>query len=131
MADFDKISQQVGEVAGRVADVADAAQGKRSKGGGGGRWLLLPAAGAVVYAAVKSWPDLARKAKDLGRQAGEKAPELLDVDLVGRVKEATGLGEDGREVNSRRSSSQDQDDFEKNRNERAERRERRREATSA
>jgi hypothetical protein len=130
MADFDKISQQVGEVAGRLADVADAAQGKRSKGGGGvGRWLLLPAAGAVVYAAVKKRSDLAQKAKDIGRQAGEKAPDLLDVDLVARVKDAAGL-EDGQEA-GRRSPSRTDEQFEKNRSERAERRERRREATSS
>jgi hypothetical protein len=46
MADFDKIAQQITEVAQRIADVSDAARGKGVRIGAGNsfaRWLILPA----------------------------------------------------------------------------------------
>ncbi len=47
MADIRKFSDQVIDLAERLANVADAAQGKDTKTTGlRARWLLLPAAGA-------------------------------------------------------------------------------------
>jgi hypothetical protein len=140
MRDFNKMSEQAAEVAERVADVADAArgQGPRKSGGGGGRWLLLPAAGAAVYALAKRGPDVRRLANDLVGQVKERASEMPDLDLLGRVKEVTGLADNGQEARQpgersagRTSGNSDLADLERNRRERAERRERRRERTSA
>jgi hypothetical protein len=139
MRDFNKISKQAADVAERVADVADAARGKGPrKSGGGGRWLLLPAAGAAVYAVAKSSSDLPRRAKDLVGQVKERASEMPDLDLLGRVKEVAGLADDGQEPHrsgeqsaGRSARNSDLGDLERNRRERAKRRERRRESTSA
>lgn len=134
MTDFDKISKQAADIAERAADVADAARGEGSRSGGGaGRWLLLPLAGAAVYAVAKNGPDLARRTKDLIRQGRERTPDLSDLDLAGRVKEAAGMDEertDGRSA-SRNSSSLDQEELQQHRQERAARRQHRREQTSA
>lgn len=139
MTDFNKISKQAADVAERVADVADAARGKGPrKSGGGGWWLLLPAAGAAVYAVAKRGSDVPRRAKDLVGQVKGRASELPDLDLLGRVREVTGLADDGQEAGQageesagRSSRSAGLDDLERNRRERAERREKRRERISA
>jgi hypothetical protein len=145
--DFDRIAKQAVDmaeqaayVAERLAAVADAARGKgaRSGGGGGvGRWLLLPAAGVVVYAVAKSGSGVRDRAKDLAREATERASEIQDLHLVGRVKEVAGLGDDGQDGGGRMKSadrstrSPDSDELERNRRERAQRRQRRRtESTS-
>ena len=129
MTDFDKISKQVAGVAERVADVADAAQGKgprsESGNGRGGRWLILPAAGMALYAVVKTAPDLRRRAKNIARQARERAPETPDLDLLARVKEVTGLTDAPQRDTAQSSGSVDTDELERTRQERAERRERR------
>jgi hypothetical protein len=139
MTDLNKISKQAADVAERVADVADAARGKGPrKSGGGARWLLLPAAGAAVYAIAKRSSDVPRLAKDLVGQVKERASEMPDLDLLGRVKEATGLADDGQAARQpgeqsagRSPRASDLAELERNRRERAERRERRRERTSA
>jgi hypothetical protein len=143
MRDFNKISKQAADVAERVADVADAARGEgpRKSGGGrwfGGRWLLLPAAGAAVYAVARRGSDVPRRAKDLVGQVKERASEMPDLDLLDRVTEVTGLADDGQAARqrgeqsaSRRSRNSDLAELERIRRERAERRERRRERTSA
>ena len=143
MRDFNKISKQAADVAERVADVADAARGEgpRKSGGGrwfGGRWLLLPAAGAAVYAVARRGSDVPRRAKDLVGQVKERASEMPDLDLLDRVKEVTGLADDGQAARqrgeqsaSRRSRNSDLAELERIRRERAERRERRRERASA
>jgi hypothetical protein len=143
MRDFNKISKQAADVAERVADVADAARGEgpRKSGGGrwfGGRWLLLPAAGAAVYAVARRGSDVPRRAKDLVGQVKERASEMPDLDLLDRVKEVTGLADDGQAARqrgeqsaSRRSRNSDLAELERIRRERAERRESRRERTSA
>ena len=98
MADFHEIAQQVADAAERVADVVDAAQGKGARSGGGaGRWLLLPAAGAVAgFVAARKGPSLMRQAKGLAEQAKEEAPSIdSDLDLIGRVKEFAGLDDEG------------------------------------
>src|SRR5918995_1116755 len=101
MRDFNKISKQAADVAERVADVADAARGEgpRKSGGGrwfGGRWLLLSAAGAAVYAVARRGSDVPRRAKDLVDQVKERAPELPDLDLLDRVREVTGLADESQ-----------------------------------
>ena len=51
MADIHKFSERVIDVAERTSAVADAAQGKTVRRGVmPARWLLLPAAGAGLYA---------------------------------------------------------------------------------
>jgi hypothetical protein len=141
MKDFNKLSKQAADVAERVADIADAARGegpRKSGGGGGGRWLLLPVAGAAVYAVARRGSDVPRRARDLLGQVKERVSEGPDLDLLDRVKEVTGAGDDGqtdrqREEQSagRRSRNSDLAELERIRRERAERRERRRDRTSA
>jgi hypothetical protein len=143
MRDFNKISKQAADVAERVADVADAARGEgpRKSGGGrwfGGRWLLLPAAGAAVYAVARRGSDVPRRAKDLVDQVKERASGMPDLDLLDRVKEVTNLADDGQAARqrgeqsaSRRSRNSDLAELERIRRERAGRRESRRERTSA
>ena len=61
MADIYKFSDRVVDMGERLADVADAVQGKGNrKGSGGVRWLILPAAGAGLFALGTSGPSLAR-----------------------------------------------------------------------
>jgi hypothetical protein len=117
MADVHKLSKQVAGAAERLADVADAARGQRSRRRGAIRWVLLPAAGAVAYAAAKSGLKGSARAKDGAREAKERAPLLPDLDLLGRVKEVVG--------------QPDSEQLERNRQDRAKRRQRRRASTSA
>ncbi len=50
MPDMNKFSEQVIDLAERFADMTDAAQGKGNRKSMGARWLILPAAGAGLYA---------------------------------------------------------------------------------
>jgi hypothetical protein len=112
MADVNRFSEQLIDVAERFADVVDAAQGKGSrKDGAGVRWLLLPAAGAAAYALVTGSSGAARRTRGLMRRAKDRATDLPDADLFGRVKEVTGLAEDGSAASSgqtRRTNSRAQ-----------------------
>jgi hypothetical protein len=91
MANVNKFSEQLIDVAERFADVVDATQGKGArKGGIGARWLILPAAGAAAYALVTSGSSLARQTRGLMRRAKDRATDLPDADLFARVKEASG-----------------------------------------
>ena len=92
-----KFSEQVIELAERLADVADAANGKGVRKGGATRWLILPAAGAGLYAFAASG-SLSRHAKGVATQAKERASDLPD-DLMGLVRQAT------RTSSSRKASS--------------------------
>jgi hypothetical protein len=88
MADINKFSEQVIDLAERLANVADAAKGKdtnttRPKA----RWLLLPAAGAGIYALTSR--AFTRQAKTVVEEAKARASDLPD-ELVSRVHEATG-----------------------------------------
>jgi hypothetical protein len=85
MADVHKFSEQVIDLAERVADVADAASGKGVRKGGAGRWLLLPAAGAGLYALATSG-SFTRQAKGVVNQAKARASDLPD-DLMGLVRQ--------------------------------------------
>jgi hypothetical protein len=89
MAQIQKFSEQMIHAAERLADVADAAEGKgrRSHRGGGARWLLLPAAGAGLYA-LATRGSFQRQAKDVLQQAKDRATELPE-ELLGRVQQTT------------------------------------------
>jgi hypothetical protein len=82
-----KFSEQVIDLAERLADVADAANGKGIRKGGTTRWLILPAAGAGLYAFATSG-SLTRHAKGVVNQAKARASDLPD-DLLGVVRQAS------------------------------------------
>jgi hypothetical protein len=109
VADIYKFSDRVVDMGERLADVADALQGKGNRNGRGGvRWLILPAAGAGLFALGTS-RSFTRQAKSVFDQAKERASDLPE-DLVGRVQQATGAtankasrsGSSGRSGGSRR-----------------------------
>jgi hypothetical protein len=84
MAQIQRFSEHVIDLAERLADVADAAEGKGNRRGGmGARWLVLPAAGAGLHALATSRP-FPRQAMGVLEQAIARVPELPD-DLLGRV----------------------------------------------
>jgi hypothetical protein len=94
MADVNRFSVGLIDMAERFADVVDAAQGRGArKAGSGAKWLILPAAGAGAYALATSSSKLARQTRKLMSRAADRATDLPDADLVGRVKEVTGLAE--------------------------------------
>jgi hypothetical protein len=98
MADIHKLSEQVIDYAERAANVSDAAQGKGKGGGVGARWLVLPAAGAALYAFVKS-DFFSRGAKVVADEAKNRASDLPE-DLMKAVKQTSGSG-----TTARRSTS--------------------------
>ena len=110
MADLHKLSKQIADVAERLADVADAANGQRPRRSGAMRWVVLPLAGAMAYAAAKRGLKGSARAKEV-----TNTPEQPDSDLLGRVKEVVGVA----------------DQLERNREDRAKRRRRRRASASA
>jgi hypothetical protein len=114
MVDLHKVSKQVADVAERLADVADAARGQRSRRGGAIGWVVLPLAGVVAYAAAKRGLKGPARAKGLAGEA-RRTSEQPDFDLLGRVKEVVGVAEQ----------------IERNREDRAKRRRRRRASASA
>lgn len=85
MADIHSLSEQVIDYAERAANVADAAKGKGKNDGTGARWLILPAAGAALYALVKS-DFFSRGAKVVAGEAKSRASELPD-DLMKAVRQ--------------------------------------------
>jgi hypothetical protein len=89
MSDVHEFSERVIDLAKRLQDVADAAEGKGNRGGGGisAKWLLLPAAGAGLYALVTN-NSVGRHAKHVMDQAKTRAAELPD-DLMSRVSQAS------------------------------------------
>ena len=76
MGSIQKLSSQVIDYAERVSDMADAAQGKHQRSSLAGRWLLLPASGAALYALVKS-DALSRPAKQVMGEAKHVPPNCL------------------------------------------------------
>jgi hypothetical protein len=122
--DVHKFAKQVTEVAERVADVSDAARGKRKRSGGLGRWLILPAAGAAVYAAAKRGLAVGRSSGGVVGGTNDRA-EMPDMDLLNRLKDVAGFGAD-REEYARRTAQQKQTSrtrgLEEHRRERASRR---------
>jgi hypothetical protein len=112
MADIDRFSERLVDLAERFADVTDAAQGRGNRQGGfRPRWFLLPAAAAGVYLLGASG-SLRRQAGNVAKQAKDRAAELPD-DLMSRVHQATrkptttGAGSNGRSRtrSSRRTQS--------------------------
>jgi hypothetical protein len=109
MADIRGFSERVIDLAERLEDVADAANGKGIRRGGmGTRWLLLPAAGAGLYALATNG-TFTRRAKDVVDQAKTRASELPD-ELMSRVRETsqTSTTRNGSRSRSRASSARKQ-----------------------
>jgi hypothetical protein len=101
-----KFSERVIDLAERLEDVADAAEGKgRRRSGSGARWLILPAAGAGLYALATN-ASFARQAKDVVDQAKTRASELPD-DLMSRIRQSssTSASRSGGQSGRRKSSS--------------------------
>jgi hypothetical protein len=67
----------------RLENSSGASKGKTARAGGAGRWLLLPAAGAGLYALATS-RAFSRQAKDVMDQA-----KTLPDDLIGRLRQTT------------------------------------------
>jgi hypothetical protein len=105
MADMNKFSEGLVDLAERFADVTDAAQGRGNRQGGKlrARWVLIPAAGAGLYALGASG-SLMRQAKSVVRQAKELAADLPD-DLMTRVRQAASVSGDGQNSGTRTQSS--------------------------
>jgi len=88
MADIDRLSERLVDLAERFADVTDAAQGRGNRQGGiRARWLVVPAAAAGVYMLGASG-SLRRQAGNVAKQAKDRASDLPD-DLMSRVHRAT------------------------------------------
>jgi hypothetical protein len=118
MADVHKLSEQMIDLAERLSDVADAAAGKRrtprssaSSGAAIGRWILLPAAGAALYAAGRS-RFFARQAKSvlgearlLTEEAKSRAADLPN-ELLNNVRQkSAGNGRSTSQTRRRNSSA--------------------------
>lgn len=83
-----RISDRMIDLALRMENVSDAAKGKAMRRRGPAtRWLLLPAAGAGLYALATSGA-FSRQAKDVVGQAKTRAAELPD-DLMDRLRRTT------------------------------------------
>jgi len=103
MADINRFSEQLIDMAERFADVVDAAQGKGNrKTTISARWLILPAAGAGVYALATSGA-LTKQARGVLNDAKARASELPD-DLLGRVRQ-TSSGSSNRRTPARRPAN--------------------------
>jgi hypothetical protein len=89
MANIEKSSEGLLDLAERFADMTDAAKGRGSRRTQrfGMHWFLLPAAGAGLYRLAASG-SLQRQARNMATQAKELASDLPD-DLMGRVQEVT------------------------------------------
>jgi hypothetical protein len=88
VADIDKLSKQIIDFAERLADVSDAAKGKGIRRRSiGTRWVLLPAAGAGIYALATSG-SFARRTKSAVEQAKARASDLPE-DLFNRVRQTS------------------------------------------
>jgi hypothetical protein len=104
MPDINKFSEQMIDFAERLADVADAAKGKGIRRGSfGTRWLLLPAAGAGIYALATNGA-FTRRAKDVVDEAKTRASELPD-DLMNRVRQAPQVSTSRSRAQNRRQTS--------------------------
>ena len=102
MGRIQSFSEQVTDYAERLSNMADAAEGKRARGRAT-HWLLLPAAGAAVYALVRS-DAFSRQAKGVVDEARTRASELPD-DLVSRVRQTQSSQSNRNGGGQRRRSS--------------------------
>ena len=104
MGDIDRFSETIIDYAERLADVADAAKGKGARHSGlGARWMLLPAAGAGLYALATS-TSFTRRTKDVMEQAKARASDLPE-DLFNRVRQASTASGQSRSSNGTQSRS--------------------------
>jgi hypothetical protein len=104
MADIKKISEQIVEVGERLGSVADAARGKDGRSGAlRARWLLLPAAGAGLYA-LATTRTFTRQAKEVVGEVKTRASDLPD-ELISRVHQATSSSGKERTPSNRGSRS--------------------------
>jgi hypothetical protein len=103
MADINKFTERVIDLAERFADVTDAAQGKGNRKGVGARWLVLPLAGVGLYA-LGTNGSFTRKTKKVMNQAKARASELPS-DLMNRVEQVSGVTE-SRSKNGARQTGQ-------------------------
>lgn len=103
MADINRFAEQLIDLAERFADITDAAQGKGNRKGVGTRWLVLPVAGAGLYA-LGTNGSFTRKTKKVMNQAKARASELPS-DLMNRVEEVSGVTEN-RPKNGARQTGQ-------------------------
>lgn len=88
MASIHEFADQVIDYGERLSDMADAAQGKGiRRGSTGTRWLILPAAGAGLFALVKS-DFFTRQAKGVVQEAKTRASDLPD-DLLSHVRQTS------------------------------------------
>jgi len=88
MAEMDRFSERLVDLAERFADVTDAAQGRGNRQGGiRARWFVVPAAAAGIYM-VGASGSLRRQAGNVAKQAKDRAADLPD-DLMSRVHRAT------------------------------------------
>ena len=110
MGRIQDFAEQMTDYAERLSNMADAAEGKRRRAGAK-RWLVLPAAGAAVYALVRS-DAFSRQAKGVVDEAKTRASELPE-DLVARVRQtqtsqqrsSSNGGQRRRSTSSRKSST--------------------------
>jgi hypothetical protein len=129
MADVNRFSESLIDVAERFADVVDSAQGRGArKSGLGAKWLILPAAGAAAYGLATSSSSVARQTRKLMLRAKDRATELPDADLFGRVKEVTGVAEESSSGSGARNQTTRRS---QNRRPRASQTKRRRKTTSS
>lgn len=87
MKNVHKFSEQLIELATRLDDIGEAAEGKGGRRARAStRWLLLPTVGAGVYALLTS-KSFGRQAKGVIDQAKTRASELPE-DLMNRARGA-------------------------------------------
>jgi hypothetical protein len=101
MANINRFAEQLIDLAERFADITDAAQGKGNRKGVGTRWLVLPVAGAGLYA-LGTNGSFTRKTKKVMNQAKTRASELPS-DLMNRVEEVSGVAENRPKNGARRT----------------------------
>ena len=103
--DVHKLSDQLIDLAERLADIADAAEGKGRRSALGKRWLVLPAFGAGLYALVRS-DFFARQAKGVVEEAKTRAADLPN-DLMNAVRQTSErpVSGNGTRARSQRAST--------------------------
>ncbi len=104
LGSINKFSEQVIDLAERLADMSDAAKGKDGRRRSlGPKWVVLPAAGAVLYALATSG-SFTRQAKGVMNQAKARASELPD-DLLSRIRQTSQTSSSGNTRKPRRQTS--------------------------
>lgn len=94
MGSITKLSEQMVDLAERFESVTHAAQGGSRNRGLRARWLVLPAAGAGLYALATSGA-FARQAKSVVTQAKDRASDLPE-ELLNRVQQSNSGAKNGR-----------------------------------